>query len=164
LGLDADLGALIPTSGRALDIACGRGAQATWLAIQGLDVVALDVSDAAVALTAATASNAGVSDQVDAKRVDLTDGLPADLGLFDFILCQRFRNRAVLTTLVERLSTEGVAFVTVLSAVGLQRSPGNFHASAGELTEIFGCADVEIVWHQEGDGLASIVVRRTLRR
>ena len=160
LGLDAGLGALIPKSGRALDIACGSGAQAVWLALQGLDVVALDVSDAAVALTGATASNAGVSDRVDARRVDLADGLSANLGLFDFILCQRFRNDEDPTTIVERLSTEAVAFVTVLSEVGLQRTPGKFHASAGELAEIFSRAHVEILWHQEGEGLASIVVRR----
>lgn len=160
ISLDADLGALVPTSGRALDIACGRGAQAAWLAMQGLDVVALDVSDAAIALTRATASSAGVSSQIDARRVDLTDGLSNELGQFDFILCQRFRNHAVLATIAERLGPEGVAFVTVLSAVGLERSPGRFHAPDGELIGIFNRADVEISWHHEGDGLASIVLRR----
>ena len=39
---------VIPAAGRALDIACGPGAQALWLAERGLAVTALDVSSVAI--------------------------------------------------------------------------------------------------------------------
>jgi len=152
---------LVPTSGRALDIACGRGAQAVWLASRGLNVVAIDVSGVAVALTNAAARASDVADLVDARQQNLEDGLPGDLQDFDIIVCQRFRNRRILEVLSRRLRSGGVAFVTVLSTVGLDRSPGRFHASSGELVEFLTSADTEIVWDLEANGIASIVIRRT---
>jgi 2-polyprenyl-3-methyl-5-hydroxy-6-metoxy-1,4-benzoquinol methylase len=155
------MAALVPATGRALDIACGRGAQTVWLATRGLDVVALDVSGVAIALAEAAASADGVAHRVDAKQEDLENGLPDDLQDLDIIICQRFRNRGVLEALGTRLRPKGVAFVTVLSSVGLDRAPGKFHAPAGELLEVFTRDDIEVVWHLEADGLAAIVIRRT---
>jgi 2-polyprenyl-3-methyl-5-hydroxy-6-metoxy-1,4-benzoquinol methylase len=155
-----ELETLVPATGRALDIACGRGAQTTWLAQRGLHVIALDVSDEAVKITKQAAEDVGVANRVSAKRIDLSDGLSTDLGSFHMVLCQRFSNRAVLDSLVARLVPGGTAFVSVLSVVGLQRSPGRFHAAAGALTDIFSVSEVEIVWHHEGDGLAAIAIRR----
>lgn len=154
------LRALIPATGRALDIACGPGAQTAWLASRGLEVIALDVSDDAVRLTEQAAELLGVSDRVSVRRIDLSDGLATDLGSFNIVVCQRFRDRAVLDSLVTRLAPGGTAFVSVLSVVGLQSSPGMFHAPAGELADIFSVDGVETLWHHEGDGLASIAIRR----
>ena len=161
LALNPGMAALVPASGRALDIACGRGAQTVWLASRGLDVVALDVSGVAIALTDAAAVAGGVAHRVDARQENLDDGLPDDLQEFDIIVCQRFRNREVLEALGTRLQLNGVAFVTVLSSVGLNRAPGKFHAPAGELLEVFTRDDIEVVWHLEADGLAALVIRRT---
>jgi SAM-dependent methyltransferase len=38
----------VPKEGRAIEIGCGTGTNALWLAKQGLDVVACDVSDCAI--------------------------------------------------------------------------------------------------------------------
>jgi 2-polyprenyl-3-methyl-5-hydroxy-6-metoxy-1,4-benzoquinol methylase len=160
LTMNPEMERLVPTSGRALDIACGRGVQAAWLALRGLDVIALDVSGVAVALTNAAASARDVTDRVDARQQDLEGGLPDDLRDFEVIVCQRFRNRRVLEGLGERLRPNGVAFVTVLSAVELGRDPGKYHAPAGELIEVFTGPDIEVVWHLEAEGLAAIVIRR----
>jgi SAM-dependent methyltransferase len=46
--------------GRALDIGCGAGAEATWLAQHGWDVTALDVSQVALDHAAIRAREAGV--------------------------------------------------------------------------------------------------------
>lgn len=158
--MSPELETLVPTTGRALDIACGRGAQTTWLAQRGLDVLALDVSDEAVKLTKQAAEHVGVSNRVSARRIDLSDGLTTELGSFHMVLCQRFSNRAVLNSLVARLVPGGSAFVSVLSVVGLQRSPGRFHAQAGALIDIFSVHAVDVVWQHEGDGLAAIAIRR----
>jgi thioredoxin reductase/SAM-dependent methyltransferase len=62
--------------GRALDLGCGAGADAVWLAEQGWDVTGLDISAAALDQAAVAARGAGVTDRVSWVRHDLTDGLP----------------------------------------------------------------------------------------
>lgn len=148
----------MPTSGRALDLACGTGAQSLWLAERGLDVVALDVSPAAIDLLSQAADTAGLD--IDARVHDTDCGLPADLDDLDVIVCQRFRSVDLYGQLVSRLAEGGVLLLTVLSAVGSEG--GRFHAAAGELIDAFGRHDV--VHHAEGDGLASIAVRRANAR
>jgi thioredoxin reductase/SAM-dependent methyltransferase len=62
--------------GRALDLGCGAGADAIWLAEQGWEVTGLDVSAAALEQAALAARTAGVADRVSWVRHDLADGLP----------------------------------------------------------------------------------------
>ncbi|MDT7576084.1 MAG: hypothetical protein QOH17_2417, partial [Pseudonocardiales bacterium] len=47
--------------GRVLDVGCGEGADAVWLAQQGWDVTALDVSQVALERAALHARQAGVT-------------------------------------------------------------------------------------------------------
>jgi SAM-dependent methyltransferase len=47
--------------GRALDVGCGEGADAIWLAGRGWTVTAIDVSDVAICRAEAAASGAGVA-------------------------------------------------------------------------------------------------------
>ena len=72
--------ALIP--GTALDIGCGVGADAIWLAAQGWTVTALDVSQVALDRAAARASHAGV--HVDWVCSSLED-FPVPQGGFDLV-------------------------------------------------------------------------------
>ena len=57
------------TPGRALDLACGSGRNALWLAEQGWSVTAVDGSPAAIEILRSRASNRGVT--VDMKVADL---------------------------------------------------------------------------------------------
>ena len=50
-----------PTPGRVLDVGCGEGADAVWLARQGWDVTALEVSGLALERAAGHARDAGVT-------------------------------------------------------------------------------------------------------
>jgi SAM-dependent methyltransferase len=149
---------LLPTSGRCVDIASGHGAVTLWLALRGVHVTALDVSAVAIDRLAASAATHGVVDRIDARTIDLDQGLPADLIDLDLIVCQRFRDRALYGPMVDRLRLGGLAVITVLSSVGTER-PSRFHAAAGELSEAFGERG-EILHQYEGDGLAHVVVRR----
>ena len=151
---------VVGNSGRALDVACGTGAQAVWLAQRGFDVVAVDASDTAVGLATAAATAAGVGDRVDVEVTDLDAGIPRDLGDFDVIVCQRFRGIDLYDAFVTRLTPGGVAVATVLSATGAT-SPGPFHAPSGELLRAFTRPDAEILFHSESDGQESIILRRT---
>ncbi len=155
-----DLVDTLASSGRALDVACGTGAQTLWLAQRGLSVVALDVSPVAVGLARVAADEAGLGDVVDARVHDLDRGLPPGIGDFDVVVCQRFRGRDLYRGLFEALRSDGVAIVTVLSVVGVTGNAGEFHAPRGELAGAFDLPDVDTLLSREADGVASIVVRR----
>ncbi|BAN03755.1 class I SAM-dependent methyltransferase [Ilumatobacter coccineus] len=157
--LDDATAPLIPTSGRALDLACGTGAESVWLAARGLHVTAVDVSPKAVELTKQAVSMAGLDGRVDVAVHDLDDGVPESMSGFDVIVCQRFRDTSLYDVIVERLDPDGIAIVTVLSQTGAT-TPGSFHAPSGELAAAFDRDDCEVVRHEEADGAESIVVRR----
>ena len=155
-----DLASWLPESGRCLDVASGPGAVTLWFARRGLEVTALDASGVAIGLLRNAAAAAGVADRVDARTVDLDDGLPTDLGEFDLIVCQRFRDPQLYAPMIGRLRHGAIAIVTVLSSVG-NADPGPFHASPGELSSAFGTDErCELLHSHEGDGVAHIVVRR----
>src|SRR5688500_13702544 len=72
--------------GRALDLGCGEGADAVWLAQRGWDVTAVDVSATALERGAAAAAAVGVADRVRFERHDLARSFPA--GAFDLVSAQ----------------------------------------------------------------------------
>ncbi|WP_328344170.1 FAD-dependent oxidoreductase [Micromonospora sp. NBC_00421] len=78
------VGALPP--GTALDLGCGEGGDAVWLARQGWRVTAVDVSGTALARSAAAVTAAGVAALVDFQRHDLARTFPA--GVFDLVSAQ----------------------------------------------------------------------------
>lgn len=145
---------------RALDIACGTGAQTLWLVRQDMRVTALDVSFEAIALLRSSIDRDVPEDRVDARVVDLDHGLPADLGRFDVIVCQLFRDPNLYPAIVEHLAPGGIAVMTVLSRTGAA-DPGPFHAQPGELAAAF--ADTEVLFRSEADGEESVVARRPAR-
>jgi SAM-dependent methyltransferase len=157
---NADVRSLVPTSGRAADIACGPGGQTLWLARLGLDVLALDVSPVAIDLTERAAAAIGLGSRVSAQVHDFDDGLPDDVADLDVLVCQRFRATSLYSGFVDRLRSGGIAVVTVLSTVGLDIDGGPFHAPPGELVDAYKGTDVDVVYHCEASGQASIVVRR----
>lgn len=71
--------------GTALEIGCGEGADAVWLAEQGWTVTAIDVSPTAVSRARAAAAERGLTDeQVRFAAVDAADDLPE--GSFDLVV------------------------------------------------------------------------------
>jgi SAM-dependent methyltransferase len=73
--LEAEAVSLAP--GRALDIGCGEGGDAIWLASRGWAVTAVDFADAALARTRTHAAEAGVGERVETRRVDVRTFEPA---------------------------------------------------------------------------------------
>lgn len=72
--------------GRALDLGCGEGADAVWLAERGWEVVAVDISDTALGRAAEAAKSRGVADKIEFVQLDLSDDFPE--GTFDLISSQ----------------------------------------------------------------------------
>ena len=67
----------LTTPGRALEVGCGEGADAVWLAGQGWLVTAVDLSSTALERARAHAQEAGVAQHIDFTDEDLTDLIAA---------------------------------------------------------------------------------------
>jgi len=74
------------TPGAALDLGCGEGADAIWLAQHGWSVTAVDVSQIALRRAQRHAESAGVSKNIEWQQCDLTVSFPD--GLFDLVSAQ----------------------------------------------------------------------------
>ncbi|MDG1187609.1 MAG: methyltransferase domain-containing protein [Ilumatobacter sp.] len=153
----------LPTTGSALDLACGIGAQSLWMAKRGLTVRSLDISPVAVNLTARSAAEHGLA--VNAAVWDTDEGLPNDLRDLAMILCQRYRASDLYLDFLQRLQPGGVLILTVLSAVGNNGVAGPFHARPGELGDTYRSAAaagmIDVLVDEERNGQATIVVRYT---
>jgi SAM-dependent methyltransferase len=83
--LVAEVGDMPP--GQALDVGCGEGGDALWLARKGWQVTAVDISR--TALERAAAAGTDVADRVAWTRTDLTVA-PPPAGAFDLVSVQYF--------------------------------------------------------------------------
>lgn len=144
----------IPAAGKALDLACGQGRGAVWLARQGLDVLGVDVSPVAIGQARDLARRNGVDDRCRFIVFDLDDGLPAGPQV-DVILCQKFRDRRLDQAIINRLAPRGVLAMATLSEV--DAVPGPFRATPGELVAAFDALD--LVAAGEGRGCAWLLAR-----
>lgn len=72
--------------GRALDLGCGEGADAVWLAGRGWKVAAVDVSDVALGRAAEHAAAAGMADAIEFQHRNLVEDFPP--GEFDLVSAQ----------------------------------------------------------------------------
>jgi SAM-dependent methyltransferase len=73
-------------AGHALDLGCGEGADACWLAEHGWTVVAVDISENALQRATAAAEAKGLADRIEFVQHDLSDSFPD--GTFDLISAQ----------------------------------------------------------------------------
>lgn len=69
-----EISSLVP--GTALDAGCGEGAEAIWLAAQGWQVTAADISTAALSRVSARAARSGAAGQVQWVEADLSIWAP----------------------------------------------------------------------------------------
>ena len=70
--------------GRALDVACGEGRNAVWLATQGWDAAGIDFSAVGLAKAAQLAEHSGVT--CEWVVADTTEPFPGSLGTFDLVV------------------------------------------------------------------------------
>jgi SAM-dependent methyltransferase len=96
---------LLPRAGRALDLACGRGGNALYLARRGLDVSAWDYSQAAVTGLAAQAH--GLS--LVAENRDVVADPPPEAA-FDVICVGHFLERSLCPAISAALRPGGLLF------------------------------------------------------
>lgn len=124
---------LLRTGARVLDLACGRGRHARWLAARGHRVVAVDRDPEALA---ELRDVAGIS----AERHDLEAGpWPYAGRRFDAVVVTHYLHRALFTALLDVLEADGVLIYETF-AVGNERfgrpTSAAFLLREGELLDV----------------------------
>jgi SAM-dependent methyltransferase len=71
--------------GRALDVGCGEGGDALWLAARGWQVLGVDISRVAIDRAAARASEVGLAERTDWEVRDLLAWSPPE-SVFDLVV------------------------------------------------------------------------------
>jgi len=155
--------------GRALDIACGAGRNALFLAAAGYAVDAVDISAAGLERGRATAAERRLD--VSWHCVDLEerpDALPS--GPYDLIVWVRYVNVALWPAVLSRLAPGGHLLVEqhlVTNAEVVGPTSSAFRLASGELARA--AAELVMVYEHEGlivdpDGrtaaLAQLIARR----
>lgn len=136
--LVALVGGLPP--GRALELACGLGHNATWLAQQGWQVDAVDVSPVGLSLAQKLANENHVS--VNWIAADLDEFSP-EIDAYDLVLVFRFLDRVRLPGIIQQaLKPGGRLFYETFTTAHLSRSDSHmknpdFALSPGELPTLF---------------------------
>lgn len=112
--------------GRALDLGCGEGRNALWLATQGWDVTAIDFSQVAVDRGRGWAGQRGLN--VDFEVADVLDYRP-ETGAFDLVIVFYLQLphdevRQVLAHAVEALAPGGTLLVVAHDLENLEHGYG----------------------------------------
>ncbi|MGW6914878.1 class I SAM-dependent methyltransferase [Kitasatospora sp. NPDC054939] len=117
--------------GRVLELGCGEGADAVWLAGQGWQVTAVDVSAVALARAAGHAVDAGVDGRIDWQCRDLGTDFPE--GSYDLVCAQFLHSPTDLPrTAVLRAAAAAVEPGGVLLVVGHAAFPVPVGGPAGD--------------------------------
>jgi 2-polyprenyl-3-methyl-5-hydroxy-6-metoxy-1,4-benzoquinol methylase len=119
--------------GTALDVGCGEGGDAIWLASQGWQVTGTDISQTALDVAARHAAEAGVT--VTWERHDLSVSQPA--GPFDLVTTSFLHSKVELPRgRILRAAAEAVAPGGTLLVVGHAPSVEHRHADLPGLDEV----------------------------
>jgi len=157
-----EVGSDEPLRGRALDVAAGAGRIALWLAREGLEVLAVDVSPVALALARAAAESEGLV--LETRALDLErDPLPP--GPFDLVTCFDYLQRDLFPALAARLSPRGILACEIATVRNLERHAHpsrRFLLERGELKGLVG--PLELLHYREGWWDDRAVARIAARR
>lgn len=136
---------LFPAGGRVLDLACGGGRHAAWLAARGFDVLAVDRDAAAVAALPAT---------VTGRVADLEQGAwpLGDVPPLDAIVVTNYLHRPLWPHLLAAVAPGGVLVYETFAAgnetVGKPSRP-DFLLRPGELLEVVR-GQLRVIGYEDG--------------
>jgi SAM-dependent methyltransferase len=125
--------------GVALDVACGLGQNAVWLAQRSYQVVGVDLSHVALRRAADAAESAGVSQRALFVQADLDQWAPAP-SCADVVCVFRFLDRSLIPNLGRALRRGGLFFYATRHVGLLKRQPtatASYLLGRGELLRLF---------------------------
>ncbi len=161
--------ATIP-SGGAIDLGCGSGRDAVYLAMQGHRVTAVDLLPDALEKAAALAGRCGVD--LTLRQMDLRRQRPETQRPFDLVCMVRFLDRDLLAWCPELLAEGGTLLLEGFRQVG-EDDPGPKRPGArlqpGEALRTAQQAGFEILNYREtrdrsGASIAQLVARKSAGR
>ena len=138
---------LLPASGTALDIACGRGSNALFLARHGLEVSAWDISEQAIQHLQEQATNMNL--HIDTRVCDVIQN-PPDENNFDVIVVSYFLERTLMPALIKALKPGGLLFYQTFSREHVDDTgPRNedYRLASNELLKL--CHNLHVVFYHE---------------
>lgn len=142
------LGHLLPSRGRALDIACGSGRNSIWLAQRGLEVVAVDISAEALRLGRELAARHRCS--VTWLQADV-ESFRLEASAYEVIACFNYRSPALYSKIRGALRPGGWVIFETYALDQLQFASGPRNPEhllrPGELLSAF--ADLRIAYYRE---------------
>ncbi|MBV1859866.1 MAG: class I SAM-dependent methyltransferase [Nannocystaceae bacterium] len=151
----------IPSQGRMLDVAGGDGAQAVWLATQGLEVTLCDVSGVALGRAKQVAEANEVC--LTTRMLDL-ETAPLPDGPWSAVLCSNYFQPSLWSAVADALAPGGVAIWLHPTATNMTRheKPSRrFLLERGQGRTLFANAGLTVLLAEEawiGDRHLSCVV------
>jgi len=127
------------SGGRALDVACGRGRHALWLARQGYQVDAVDISNEGLRRLANVIEAEGLADRMQLIQADLVTWRPKPAS-YDLILVTRYFNRDLLASFGDALRPGGMVLYRTFHTDWLIIHPeftAEYMLQPGEFTTLF---------------------------
>ena len=140
---------LLPSSGHALDLACGRGANAVLLARQGLQVDAWDIADIPIADLQKLALEKQLNIHAEVRDVETQ---PPEPNIFDVIVVSYFLDRKIIPALIMALKPEGLVYYQTFKQQHVsERGPKStgYRLAEQELLQLFSGLQV-LLYHEEG--------------
>lgn len=155
---------LLPRVGRALDVACGRGRHAIWLAERGLETVAVDRDAGAIDALGDLARDRRLPIRAEIRDLE-QEADPFRGETYDLIVVVHYLHRPLFPALREALAPGGLlVYETFTRAQAARGRPTNpeFLLNAGELLALV--RPLEVLASREGEYddrmVASVIARR----
>lgn len=138
--------------GRALDVACGFGGNALYLARRGYRVDGVDISEVGLVQAQSEARERGLQDKIQFIQADVGRWWVAP-ERYDLILVFFYLNRGLMPRLAQGLRPGGLLFEANRNVRFLQARPDfdpDYLLAVGELREMALDAGLEVVYYADG--------------
>lgn len=144
---------LMPQRGLALDLACGLGGNAQWLARRGMAVDAWDLSPVAIAKLKAVSVQEGLAIN---PRVESVAPRSLPRARYDLVVVSYFLDRILAPAIAESLRPGGLlAYQTFTRSPAREQGPSNpaFLLERNELLRLF--ENLTVVAYREEDEIGA---------
>ena len=140
---------LLPSSGKALDLASGLGANALFLAQHNLESHAWDISSVAIEKLNSEANSLNLNIKTEVRDVVAK---PPEEKSFDVIVVCHFLERKIMLNIISALRQNGLLFYQTFTKARVQDtgpSNENYRLGKNELLRL--CENLDVIVYREED-------------